>query len=328
MESFVVLLQERTDFAPLLLCDDGSMMTFMKEMHLHRCVQVVKTIQESARRELDVEIAYGALTIIDGEDRYETLMKRLDRYLEESKKSGGGKICYGTARYDFCTEGGEEEIFANFFADHDKITLYNFYNGMPLSEEVKVLGYQNGVLRVKTSLAKAAFLKNEPFTFIKHPLLPDTIKADIANAIPNRAEVALTRLHFIDKSPVDRENIRVMPDETIDLFVECPNGDELSGTIHSIAVNSIAVRLAAPETAERCFGEEKHAVLTFDLPGREKQTTPMRLSAILRYRKEDQLIFSIYPNHFLKQKIESYIALQQTRLITIMQKMVLNFYQG
>ncbi|WP_456451508.1 hypothetical protein [Hydrogenimonas sp.] len=329
LEESVMLLQEQTDFSPLLVCDDGTLMTFMKDMHLHRCVQVVKTIQDTMRRSIGVEIAYGALTIIDAADTYEGLMERMQRYLEQARRIGGGKICYGTAKYDFCTQGGEEEIFANFFADNKRVTLYNFYNGMPLSEEVEVQGYQQGILRIKTSLAKAAFLKNEPFTFIKHPLLPDTVKADIANAVPNRAEVVLTNLRFIDKSPVDRENIRVMPDETIEATIECPGGEEIDGVIHSLAVNSIAIRLDRIELAELCFSdEEKHVVIAFDLPERERRKTHVRISAILRYKKEDQLIFSIYPNHFFKQKIESYIALQQTRLITIMQKMVLNFYQG
>ena len=329
LEESVMLLQEQTDFSPLLVCDDGTLLTFMKEMHLHRCVQVVKTIQETMRRDIGVQMGYGALTIIDAADTYESLMARMQRYLEQAKKAGSGKICYGTSRYDFCTEGGEEEIFASFFADNHRVTLYNFYNGMPLSEEVEVIGFQQGILRVKTSLAKAAFLKNEPFTFIKHPSLPDTVKADIVNAAPTRAEVVLGNLRFIDKSPVDRENIRVMPDETIEATIECAGGEEIGGVIHSLAVNSIAVRLENMALADLCFsGEEKHAVIAFDLPEREKRKTHVRISAILRYKKEDQLIFSIYPNHFFKQKIESYIALQQTRLITIMQKMVLNFYQG
>jgi hypothetical protein len=329
LEKSVMLLQEQTDFSTLQLCDDGTLMTFMKDMHLHRCVQMVKNIQDSLRRFQKVEMAYGALTIIDKEDDYGSLMARMRRYLEQSKETGDGKICYGTRKYDFCSEGGEERIFANFFADNDRITLYNFYNGMPLSEEVKVLSYKNGILRIKTSLAKAAFLKNEPFTFFKHPQLPDTVKADVANAVPNRAEVVLTNLRFIDKSPVDRENIRVMPDERIEVFIECANGEEIVGTIHSLAVNSLAIKLENMEMADFCFSDdEKHVVISFDLPERERRKTHFRISAILRYRKDDQLIFSIYPNHFFKQKIESYIALQQTRLITIMQKMVLNFYQS
>ncbi len=329
MVEAIALLQEQTDFPALLRCDDGTLLTFVKQLPLHQCVQTVKNIQERLLSECETAISCGALTMIDEEDDYERLTSRLERYMRRAEAIGGGKICYGTARYDFCTEGGEEEIFANFFEAHDRVSLYNFYNGMPLSEEVKVLSYRGGVLKIKTSLARAAFLKNEPFTFLKHPMLPDTIKADIVSAAPNRAEVVLTNLRFIDKSPVDRENIRVMPDEKIEVTIECADEEAFSGTIHSLAVNSIAVKVDDPGVADLCFGtENRHAVLAFDLPEREKRTVPIRLSAVLRGKNEDQLIFSIYPNHFMKQKIESYIALQQTRLITIMQKMVLNFYQG
>ncbi|MCF6200928.1 MAG: hypothetical protein L3J42_02180, partial [Hydrogenimonas sp.] len=216
LEEAVGVLQELTDFSALLLCEEGNLLTFLKDLHLHRAVQVAKNIQETLLKESGIYMRHGALTIVDPSDSYDSLMERMERYMEQSKSFEEGKICYGTAKYDFCSKGGEEEIFANFFTGQKRVTLYNFYNGMPLSEEATVLGYSNGLLRLKTSLAKAAFLKNEPFTFIKHKYLPDTVKADIANTIPNRAEVVLTNLRFIDKSPVDRENIRVLPDETKD----------------------------------------------------------------------------------------------------------------
>ena len=328
-EDAVVALEELTDFSVLLLCEKGLLFTFLKDLHLHRAVQVAKNIQETLHKDTGVYMNHAALTIVDEEDSYDSLVERVQRYMKQAEKLGEGKICYGTAKYDFCTQGGEEEIFVNFFADQKKVTLYNFYNGMPLSEEVKVLGYSGGLLRLKTSLAKAAFLKNEPFTFLKHPLLPDTIKADIANAVPNRAEVVLTNLRFIDKSPVDRENIRVMPDEPIDVAIECADGSEIYGTIHSLAVNSIAVKLKNPKDADRCLSErETHVMLAFDLKEQQQKSAHIRISAMLFNREQDQAVFAIYPNHFFKQKIEGYIALQQSRLITIMQKMVLNFYQG
>lgn len=329
LESMVTIVQEQTDFSTLLLCEDGALLTFIKGVQLHRSVEIVKNLQETLRKELGIEMAYGALTLVEGGEEYDVLIARLKRYLAQAKSMGEGKICYGTAKYDFCVDGGEEKIFADFFEAYDTVTLYNFYNGMPLSEEVKVLSYQDGVLRIKTSFARAIFLQNEPFTFLKHPRLPDTIKADIVQALPNRAEVVLSHFRFVDKSPVDRENIRITPDEKIEVSIECANGEHLIGTIHSLAVNSIAIKMVDTKMTEECFEKEnRHNILSFELPEREGQKVEMRISALLRGKKDDQLIFSIYPNYFFKQKIESYIALQQTRLITIMQKMVLNFYQG
>ncbi len=328
-EKGVAVLQDLTDFSALLLCERGRLITFLKDLHLHRAVQVAKNIEERLLKESGVGVKYGALTIVDEGESYDTLVGRLERYMEQAEKFGEGKICYGTAKYDFCTKGGEDEIFANFFSDQKTVTLYNFYNGMPLSEDVTVLGYGEKLLRLKTSLAKAAFLKNEPFTFLKHPLLPDTIKADIVSAMPNRAEVVLTNLRFIDKSPVDRENIRVLPDEEIEITIECADGTELYGTIHSLAVNSLAVKLKNPEEAKRSLaGSETHVMLDFDLKEQQQKMVHLRVSAVLFSFDGEQAVFSIYPNHFFKQKIEGYIALQQSRLITIMQKMVLNFYQG
>ena len=328
-ENAVATLQELTDFSALLLCENGRLFTILKDLHLHRAVQVAKNIEETLSKDTGVSVSYAALTIVDKEDTYDSLMERIERYMRQAQKFGKGKICYGTARYDFCTKGGEEEIFSTFFSEHKSVTLYNFYNGMPLSEDATVLGYANGLLRLKTSLAKAAFLKNEPFTFLKHTLLPDTLKADIVNAMPNRAEVILTNLRFIDKSPVDRENIRVMPGEPIEITIECTDGTEVYGFIHSLAVNSIAVKLKNRQEYTRCFSNgETHVMLAFDLKEQQQRKVHVRISAVLFSKEQEQVVFTIYPNHFFKQQIEGYIALQQSRLITIMQKMVLNFYQG
>ncbi len=328
IEHFVRLLQDRTDYAPLLTTDDGTLMTFVHNTQLHHGVQMVDALLEEAKRDITVSIDYGALTMIDKEDDREALMSRIRRYLDQARQTGRGKMCYGTRHYDFCAKGGEETIFTNFFAEYKRITIYNFYKGMPLSEEAEVVSFRDGLLRIKTSLAKAAFLKNEPFTFIRHSLLPDTVKADVVNTLPTRAEVVLNHLRFVDNSPVDRENIRVTPDEEIEAFLECDQAGEIPCKIESIAVNSIAIT-AAPESIGLCDSDRtRHVTIHFEIPDRKGHTTPMKLPAILRYRKENRLIFSIYPNHFLKEKIESYIARQQTKLITIMQKMVLNFYQG
>ena len=299
-------------------------------MHLHRCVQIAKLFQESVRKEIGIGIAYGALTMVGKDDTRETLDARLARYLAHAESSGEGKLCYGTCRFDFCGEGSEEEIFNHFFDRHRQITIHNFYNGMPLYEKVEVIECDGRLLRIKTSLAKAAFLRNEPFTFIRHPLLPDTIKADILNTNPTQAEVVLTRLRFIDNSPVDRENIRIMPDERIEATIECLDGGEaVDGELYAISVDSVAIRPSDRHAAAACLGneEERHVTIGFVLPDRDNHRVLIRVAGILRYEKEDQLIFSIYPGQLFKQKIESYIALQQTKLITIMQKMVLNFYQ-
>ncbi|BBG64766.1 hypothetical protein NNO_0064 [Hydrogenimonas sp.] len=82
----------------------------------------------------------------------------------------------------------------------------------------------------------------------------------------------MTNLRFIDKSPVDRENICVMPDEPIDITIECADGAELYGTVHSLAVNSIAVKLKRPKDADRCLSErEVHVMLAFDLKEQQER---------------------------------------------------------
>lgn len=322
-------IEEWTDLPPLQVYEDGTVMILMKDMHLHQSVQTIRNVRRRIAQKIGIKIPYSALTIIDKSDDYESLTKRLKHYLEEAKRKGEGTLCYGTSRYDFCLEGGEESIFTDFFSKKPEVDLYNFYEGVPLTEKVKVLGYKNGILRLKTSLAKAAFLRNEPFTFIRHPLLPDTIKADIVQTIPNRAEVVLTRLRFVDSSPVDRESVRITPKKPLKAMIECPNGKEREGYIHAISVNSVAVRSEGEEWEKECFeANEKHVMISFDLPLKDKEQSHVHISAMLRYKKDRQLIFTIYPNHFLKQQIESYIALQQTRLIAMIQKMVLDFYQG
>ncbi|NPA29591.1 MAG: hypothetical protein GXO33_05340 [Epsilonproteobacteria bacterium] len=323
----VALLHEQSDFSPLFLCEDGSLLLFLRQMHLHAAVRSAKGMRELLRTRCGLDIVCGALTLMDADDGYETLKARLDTYMARAEKAGGGKICYGNVHYDFCARGGEKRIFDYFFSGRREVSIYNFYNGMPLHEKVTVLGYENGLLKIKTSLAKAAFLRNEPFTYIRHPQLPDTIRADVVTAIPGRAEVTLGNLHFIDTSPLDRENIRISPEESIEVSIGCSEGEAVVGKLEAIAVNSIAVRTDAA-VPDACLEESAQYTVAFNLPERETGEAHIGVTGTLRCRKEGVWIFSIYPNHFAKQKIESYIARQQSKLITILQKMVLNFYQG
>ncbi|BBG64765.1 hypothetical protein NNO_0063 [Hydrogenimonas sp.] len=84
--------------------------TFLKDIHLHRAVQVAKNIQETLLKDTGVSIVNAALTVIDEGDSYETLMGRMERYMEQARRYGEGKICYGTSKYDFCANGGERDF--------------------------------------------------------------------------------------------------------------------------------------------------------------------------------------------------------------------------
>ncbi len=323
----IALLHEQSDFSPLFLCGDGSVLLFLYQVHLHTAVRLAKNLRKLLAVECDIKVVCGALTMLAPEDTYLSLEKRLDTFMQRAQEAGDGRICYGTSYYDFCARGGEEEIMQFFFSEHTEVEIYNFYNGMPLQERVKVLSFEEGILRIQTSLAKAAYLEKERFTYIRHPHLPDVVRADVMGARPNRAEVSLTRLHFIDTSPLDRENIRIKPEEHIPVYVDCLEGGKFEGKLEAIAVNSLAVVPINGQPDQRCQAEGSRAELVFSLPERE-ELSQLTLMGELRYNKDGILVYSLYPNHFAKIKIESYIALQQSKLITILQKMVLNFYQG
>ena len=328
LEKTTILLEKINNFSPIYQCESGLYFTFFRNMQLHHSVQVFKTFNENIEKLYDISISYGALTIIDKNDTYENLMFRISKYIGHASIIGGGKIRYGTSQYDFSTKKDEEDILKNFFISSRHAKLYNFYNGIPLSEEIEVLSYSNSMLRIKVSFAKAAFLKNETFTFLRHELLPDTLKADIVNTFPKQGEVVLSNLRFIEESPVDRINIRAKPDSPIPILIKRNNDKIISGAIQSISVNTIAVKIEDQEIFNSYFeSKNTHFILIFKLQNSKGNDINIRIVGVYLGRNNNQVIFTIQMSRFLRQKIENYIKLQQTKLMTIVQKMVLDFYQ-
>jgi len=328
LEKIIILLEQINNFSPIYQCESGLYFTFFRNMQLHHSVQVLKTFNENIEKLHDISICYGALTMVDGNDTYENLMFRISNYIGQACIIGGGKIRYGTSQYDFSTKKDEEDILKNFFISSSHAKLYNFYNGIPLSEEVEILSYSNSMLRIKVSFGKATFLKNETFTFLRHELLPDTLKADIVNTFPKQGEVVLSNLRFIEESPVDRTNIRAKPDSPIPILIKHNNDRVISGTIESISVNTIAVKIENQGISNSYFeSTNTHFILIFKLQNSKGSDIRIRIVGIYLARNDDQIIFTTHMSRFLRQKIENYIKLQQTKLMTIVQKMVLDFYQ-
>ncbi len=328
LEKIIILLEQINNFSPVYQCESGLYFTFFRNMQLHHSVQVLKTFNENIEKLHEISISYGALTIIDENDTYENLMFRISKYIDHACIIGGGKIRYGTSQYDFSTKKDEEDILKNFFISSSRAKLYNFYNGIPLSEEVEILSYSNGMLRIKVSFGKATFLKNETFTFLRHELLPDTLKADIINTFPKQGEVVLSNLRFIEESPVDRTNIRAKPDNPIPILIKHNNDTVINGTIQSISVNTVAVKIENQKIPNSYFeSANTHFMLIFKLQNSKGNDINIRIVGIYLARNDDQVIFTTHMSRFLRQKIENYIKLQQTKLMTIVQKMVLDFYQ-
>lgn len=328
LENIIMLLEQINNFLPIYQCESGLYFTFFKNLQLHHSVQAIRTFNENIKILHDISISYGALTMIDENDTYESLMFRISKYIGHACVIGGGKIRYGTSQYDFSSKKDIKDILKNFFTSSSHVKLYNFYNGIPLNEEAKILSYSNGMLRIKVSFGKAIFLKNETFTFLRHELLPDTLKADIINTFPKQGEVVLSNLTFIEESPVDRTNIRAKPDSLIPILIKHDKDTVANGTIQSISINTIAVKIEKQKISNSYLESMKtDFILIFKLQDSKGGKTSVRIAGIYLARNHNQVIFTIKMNKILRQKIENYIKLQQTKLMTKIQKMVLDFYR-
>ncbi len=328
LESSLIHMEKINNYAPIYECKSGIFFTFIKNIQLHHGVHLLKEFSQSIEKEFEVILSCGAVTIVDKNDTSDLLMERVSRYMQQALEVNDGKICYGTSQYDFYTKKDEEDILKNFFISSSYAKLYNFYNGIPLSEDVQIISYSKGMLRIKVSFGKATFLKQEPFTFLRHELLPDTLKADIVNTFPQEGTAILTNLRFVEKSPIDRENIRVKPDVPIDVKIIREKNPDIDGIIQSISVNTVSIKLNKTDISDSYF-EDNNArfTLVFKLPASKGKMINFKIFALYLTKNSDQIIFSIYMNKFFKQKIENYIELQQTKLKTIVQKMVLDYYQ-
>ncbi len=310
-------LHSKTDFGAVLIDEMGSIMLLFRDYKIHQAKAALQKITRSVLQVFGIEIKIIAITLIDGDDDYKSLLARLDQYYVMSKISTNKKIFYGTKHFNFYEGGDNIEILQNLFKKINLIKIHNLYKGVPIVEKIAILAFNKGELLVKINKNKIPFYNNEEFCFLEHDLIPNIIQANISKINPTLSTISLVDLKFLDNSPVERSGIRVEPDRNIYATLSHESKDICKGYIINISENSIVLNISDTSLKNLTKESIKNNFLTLkcQIPTKKSFITTIKTKASIFSIQNNEVVVNIYPNPASKTKLRSYISLRQTEVL-------------
>jgi hypothetical protein len=313
-----------SDFNSILQQPNDTFIIFLKDCKLHQAKSIVNQLIRKVKSQFGVDITKIGITLLDGEDDYKSLLDRLDKYYIMSKLSSRRKIFYGTKDFDFYESQNDKQVLNKIFKKLSEIKLYNFYQGLPITEIVKIANFADGIIQVFLDPIKIPFYQNEEFTFIQHDLIPVIIKAKIIKAEPTRSLMVLGKLEFLDSSPVERSGIRVEPEKEIYASLAKDSKKVTEGSIISLSENSVVLHVK-PDNITKLLEKplwDTELTLQFQIPTQKSFLTVIKTKAYIYSIVNEKIVLNISPNTLIKSKLRNYISLRQGDLIVNLKNVI------
>ncbi len=313
-----------SDFNSILQQPNDTFIIFLKDCKLHQAKSIVNQLIRKVKSQFGVDITKIGITLLDGEDDYKSLLDRLDKYYIMSKLSSRRKIFYGTKDFDFYESQNDKQVLNKIFKKLSEIKLYNFYQGLPITEVVKIANFADGIIQVFLDPIKIPFYQNEEFTFIQHDLIPVIIKAKIIKAEPTRSLMVLGKLEFLDSSPVERSGIRVEPEKEIYASLAKDSKKVTEGSIISLSENSVVLHVK-PDNITKLLEKplwDTELTLQFQIPTQKSFLTVIKTKAYIYSIVNEKIVLNISPNTLIKSKLRNYISLRQGDLIVNLKNVI------
>lgn len=316
-KNLISFIHSFTDFSPILYEGENTFLIFLKDRKLHAAVAFMQKFQKEVKKRFKVAIDRIGITMVDPKDTYKSIADRIQRYFVLSKFSSQSQMFYGTKDFDFFEKEGRGDMLSKLFQENSTVNLCNFYQGVPILQEAKIVKYSGSVLVVKIKAFEASFLEYEDFVFLQHDMLPNTLKARIAKVDKRKYVVAFDNFVFLDNSAADRENVRIEPDKQIRAVVDFQRKKLFEGFISSISASSIVLKVNK-EQLEKLQDKDLQKMeleLRFQVVSQEGFVNSLSMKASVFSIIGKQVILSIYPTSFPKSKIESYVYEKQNELM-------------
>lgn len=313
-----------SDFNSILQQPNDTFIIFLKDCKLHQAKSIVNQLVRKVKSQFGVDITKIGITLLDSEDDYKSLLDRLDKYYIMSKLSSRRKIFYGTKDFDFYESQNDKQVLNKIFKKLSEIKLYNFYQGLPITEVVKIANFADGIIQVFLDPIKIPFYQNEEFTFIQHDLIPVIIKAKIIKAEPTRSLMVLGKLEFLDSSPVERSGIRVEPEKEIYASLAKDSKKVTEGSIISLSENSVVLHVK-PDNITKLLEKplwDTELTLQFQIPTQKSFLTVIKTKAYIYSIVNEKIVLNISPNTLIKSKLRNYISLRQGDLIVNLKNVI------
>lgn len=317
-KNVVHFIHTYTHFNSLLYHENDTFLLLLKETKIHAAKTLMKKIEHGLKQKLKAEIKTIGITLFDANDTYKSLLDRLDKYYVMSKLSTRKKMFYGTLEFDFYETPHHNDLLASILKKHHQATLHNFFNGIPIKEEIVMNRFENGIAYVNVSPAKIGFYAKESFTFIQHERIPDVIKAHILKVDTTKSLLTLSDLEFLDASPVERDDMRVEPEKPIHALLLSNKKRFCDATLLNVSESSIALHLLPSDVEKLIQYKEldQEFDVEFHVSTEQQFLTKISLKGFIFSIIDSMVILTIEPTTFMKSKIKHYVAFRQKSLLS------------
>lgn len=317
-KDFISFIHLNTNFSPILYQENDSFLIFLKDTKILEAKTILKKLNRKVENLFHFEIKHIGITSSDHDDTYKKIIDRVDKYFVMSKFSSKKNIFYGTVDFDFYDTIEPAHVIRNILKKSSNITLNNIYKGIPISEDVKVSGFSSSIMQIRLKHTMVSFYQNEKFTFIRHDLAPDVIKANILKVDESKLILVLGNLEFMPSSPVERSSARINPTQKIHAILSFGTKKIMAGHLSSISENSISMEIPAYKIGEKLdpnlFNKELN--LQFQFTNTRNFLSLIDIKAYLFDVIDNNIILNIMPGIAEIERIKHYISIKQTELLS------------
>lgn len=316
-KDLISFIHTYSDFNSILQQPHDTFLIFLRDCKIHQAKSIMASMLNKIKNKFKIDIAHVGITLLDAKDDYKKLLDRLDKYFVMSKISSKKKVFYGTADFDFYESQSDKKVLENIFKKLGSVTLFNFYQGLPITEPVKVLKFDQSLVQINIDPIKLAFYEREKFTFIQHDLIPNIIKASIIKIDNLRSLLVLGNLEFLDSSPVERNGLRVEPERNVYVSVSVGNKKVIDGNIVSISEDAVVIHADIDKVS--VFVEKSlwntDLTLQFQIATQKSFLVPINTKAMLYSIVNEKIVLNISPNTPTRSKIRAYLAKKKSEVL-------------
>jgi len=198
-----------------------------------------------------------------------------------------------------------------------KISIHNYYKGISITHDATIEKIENNELILKTSYVQQKALQFEKKCVLTSEALPSAIVTnDIVNIAFDKQQVVLKNLKFAKTSPVTREAIRLVPEDTHKvtmLIGDTKYSGELS--IADISLNSVKLNMSLLPAG---FDEGSEVILNMVFFS-DKQSLAINTKAKVfrkqEYKQKFEVVFLFHLESKARSELVKYISKRQMAII-------------
>jgi hypothetical protein len=203
-----------------------------------------------------------------------------------------------------------------------KVSLTNYYKGLPITYPANILGVERGILDLDVNPQQAVAIASDHYTLISSKLFPLPIVAHAQYVNIKKHAASLSKLGFVEVLAEKRAAVRLSLEPPVRATIQYED-QQISGNLQDISTQGLAVTADDYVTLER----ETEMSVKFMLPDPVllKQTllkVPAKLVDIAGSASPYLYKFRIMPEKHHEQLISRYSFQRQVEIIRGMKELV------